>query len=115
MELLPKNGLRAVTGGLKKRFLTALEEEKIRAAVCKSNLELREFMLLKALSYEERAPEPRDSGLSPEQEKELDALIAQVESELKEESKKASGRDPLGITKIWEEKNDSKHSKNKGR
>ncbi|MCX5785584.1 MAG: hypothetical protein NTX59_07835 [Elusimicrobia bacterium] len=115
VELAPKNGARADSGGLKKRFLSGLEEENNREAVFKFNLELREFMLLKALSYEEKAPEPKDSGLSPDQEKELDALIAQVENELKEESKKASSRDPLGITRIWEEKNDSKRSKSKSK
>jgi len=115
VELAPKALARGGAGGLRDKFLSELEDENGREAVLKANLELREFMLLKALSYQEKAPELKDSGLSHEQEKELDALIAQVESELKKESKKAYSRDPLGITRTWEERHDSKRAKSKSR
>ena len=64
-------------------------------------------MILKALAYEDTpaAAQKEDSGLTPEQESELDALIAQVESEIKKESAGKTGAgDPLGITRTWEEK-----------
>lgn len=104
VELTPKTA--AAAKGLARRFREELRDEKLRAAITDANRELREFMILKALSHE-AAPvagaAPEDSGLTPEQEKELDALIAQVESEIKKESA-GGGKDPLGITSTWEEK-----------
>ncbi len=94
-----------------KRFLEELKCEKIRSAIFKNNAELREFLILKALSSQ-KAPEPQndDAGLTPEQEKELDDLIRQVEKEIKKES---SGRkkDPLEINRTWEEKYGDKNKK----
>ncbi|MBI4655469.1 MAG: hypothetical protein HY746_01855 [Elusimicrobia bacterium] len=89
---------------LKKRFEQELKWEKLRSAILEHNQKLREFLIKKAMSSGEmsRAPE----RLTPEQEKELEKLIAQVESEIKKESKnsrKKSG-DPLEISKTWEEK-----------
>lgn len=90
---------------LQSRFREELADEKLRAAIADANRGLREFMILKALSYEEPpAPGGEDSGLTPEQEKELDALIAQVESEIKKESSGTAAADPLGITRTWEER-----------
>jgi His-Xaa-Ser system protein HxsD len=96
-------------------FKAELEDEKLRASVYEANRELRDFMILKALSASEAAPQPRqdDSGLTPEQEKELDALIAQVESEIKQEAAAGSAADPLGITKTWEDKYGAKKSRKK--
>lgn len=105
VEFSPKNA--AAAGDLSRRFRGELKDEKIRAAIFDSNRELREFMILKALAYEETpaAAQKEDSGLTPEQESELDALIAQVESEIKRESAgKTGAKDPLGITRTWEEK-----------
>ena len=103
VELIPKSSLSAKT--LSTRFRSELKDEKLRAAISDANRDLREFMILKALSYEEPpAVVPEDSCLTPEQERELDALIAQVEKEIREESAGKSGGDPLGITRTWEEK-----------
>jgi len=99
VELRPKPG--AGKAGLAARFRAALREEALRETLFEENKGLREFMLLKALSAPEPAPAP-SAALTPEQEKELDALIAQVEREIKEES--APGKDPLGITRRWEDK-----------
>ncbi len=99
VELRPKPG--AAPAGLAARFRAALREEALRETLFEENKGLREFMLLKALSAPEPAPAP-SAALTPEQEKELDALIAQVEREIKEES--APGKDPLGITRRWEDK-----------
>lgn len=97
-------------------FRAELADEKVRAFLHDANRELRDFMILKALSGKE-APAPArqdDSGLTPEQEKELDALIAQVESEIKRESSAAGAAgDPLGITRTWEDKYGAKKSRKK--
>ena len=101
--------------GVAAAFRSELADEKVRASIHAANRELRDFMILKALS-KDAAPEPAgqdDSGLSPEQEKELDALIAQVESEIKRESASGVAADPLGITKTWEDKYGAKKSRKK--
>ncbi len=114
VEFSPKNA--AAAKSLPGRFKEELKDEKIRAAIFDSNRELREFMILKALSYEDTpsAAQKEDSGLTPEQESELDALIAQVESEIKKESAgKTGAKDPLGITRTWEEKYGAKTGRKK--
>jgi len=100
---------------LLKRFKEELKDEKLRAAISDSNRDLREFMVLKALSYVEPPAGYRqeDSGLTPEEEKELDALIAQVEREIKKESAGRTAKDPLGITSTWEEKYGAKNGRKK--
>ncbi len=97
-----------------KRFNQELKDEKIRADIFKKNAELRAHLILQALNYEEKAaPQADDAGLTPEQEKELDELISQVEKELEDETSGRKSRDPLGINKTWEEKNAGKSKKNK--
>ncbi|MCG2726375.1 MAG: hypothetical protein L6420_09035 [Elusimicrobia bacterium] len=96
------------------RFTEELKNEKIRADIFKNNSELREFLILKALSYEEKSqPQAEDAGLTPEQEKELDELISQVEKEIKKESSDCKKQDPLKINQTWEEKYAGKNKKNK--
>lgn len=111
LELTPKAA--APAPGLARRFAEELKDEELRARIFDANRELREFMILKALSGEQAAAaQPEDSGLTPEQEKELDALIAQVESEIKKESA-GGGKDPLGLTSTWEEKYGAKTGRKK--
>ena len=106
---------RPLSGGVAAAFRSELADEKVRAAIHDANRELRDFMILKALSKEAAPPQARqdDSGLTPEQEKELDALIAQVESEIKKESSAGVSGDPLGITRTWEDKYGAKKSRKK--
>ena len=111
VEFTPKNGSQAASHKSQaknpsKRFKEELKDEKLRASISDANRDLREFMILKALAHEETPAGSRqeDSGLTPEQEKELDALIAQVEDEIKRESAGNKAKDPLGITRTWEEK-----------
>jgi hypothetical protein len=97
------------------RFRSELADEKLRTSIHDANRELRDFMILKALS-KDGVPAPArqdDSGLTPEQEKELDALIAQVESEIKRETSVGAAGDPLGITRTWEDKYGAKKSRKK--
>jgi His-Xaa-Ser system protein HxsD len=97
-----------------KRFTKELKDEKMRAEIFENNSELREHLILQALNYEEKPkPQADDAGLTPEQEKELDDLISQVEKELEEETSGCKKSDPLEINKTWEEKNAGKSKKNK--
>lgn len=86
--------------GLKKLFLRELEDEKFRERLFDENRELHYWMIKRAINYVPGENKPREEfGLTPEQEKELEQLIAQVESEIK-----LGKDDPKGITKTWEQK-----------
>lgn len=111
VELAPKKGDGA---GLAARLRAELEDERLRERVAAENRELREFMLLKALTWRPRPQQQEDSGLTPQQEKELNDLISQIEGEIKAEGA-APGADPLGITSTWEEKNEDKKAVRKKR
>lgn len=100
VELAPKAGAAA---GLENRFLAELEDEALREKVSDANRGLREFIVLKALSAPPPPPPAADSGLTPEQEKELADLISQVEKEIKADARSAAA-DPLGLTRTWEDK-----------
>jgi len=110
VALTPKSG--APGPRLKARFIAELEDEALREAVSDNNRELREFLTLKALSPEKRAAAVPDSGLTPEQEKELADLISQVEKEIKEDVRGAAA-DPLGVTSTWEDKYGAKKPRKK--
>lgn len=102
-SFLPMNGRPA--GDLKKLFLRELEDEKFREGLFDRNKDLRFWMLKRAINHvPEQVNRAEDVGLTPEQEKELEQLIAQVESEIKKE-------DPRGITKTWEQKYGKKTGK----
>lgn len=73
----------AVAGDVSKRFRQELEDEKLRSAIGDANRELREFLVLKALSGKAAPAKEESPGLTPAQERELNDLIAQVEQEMK--------------------------------
>lgn len=110
VTMAPRGGVSAAL--LKARFLAELEDEVLREKVSDANRELREFIVLKALSAPPPPPPAADSGLTPEQEKELADLISQVEKEIKEDSKGAAA-DPLGLTRTWEDKYGAKKPRKK--
>lgn len=101
VDLNARNG--QPPAGLKARFLAELADEKLREAVAANNRELREFLVLKALSPVKKQETPADPGLTAAQEKELEALIAQVENEIKKDALNGRQADPLGITRTWED------------
>ena len=115
VDLAPRPGTAAGAASLAKRFQGELEDEKLRERVSSENRELREFLLLKAMNYQPKPPEKDDSGLTPQQEKELNDLIAQIEGVIKAETAKGASAAPLGITSTWEEKYDSKNGRKKKR
>ena len=94
----PKAG--AAPAGLKKSFLRELEDEKFRERLFEENRELHYWMIKRAINYVPAESKPKEEfGLTADQEKELEQLIAQVESEIK-----LGKDDPKGITKTWEQK-----------
>lgn len=99
-------------------FAGELEDQKIRSEIRGNNQSIREFIMRKALSgpvfsYEdEERPQAQlpESGLTKEQEAELDKLIAEVERDISRETSKGIAADPLGITATWEEKHGKKRA-----
>lgn len=91
----------------KKEFLKLLDEETARSKIYKANMDLREYIIKSSMCYKP-VSENNVEGLTPEEEKELDKLIAEVEQELKSESVK---EDKLEIKKTWEEKYGNKNKR----
>lgn len=103
----PMPGIEFDPAGLRKDFKRELEDESLRARIFDLNAPLREHLVLRAMSAEPAAPAPPpEPGLTPEQEKELEELIASVEKEIKRES--ASGGKAAAT---WEEKYGRKSGK----
>ncbi|NLI09604.1 MAG: hypothetical protein GX447_02460 [Elusimicrobia bacterium] len=100
----PKNSGKKVS--VKRKFLTELEDEKFRSELFDANRELREYLIKSALVYKPADTVKEPDGLTEEEEKELDKIIAEVEAELKKEKE-----DPLEIKKTWEEKYGGKNKR----
>lgn len=99
----PKGGIK--TAELKRRFLRELEDERFREALFEKNKDLYFWMLKRAMNHvPEVTNRAGDAGLTPEQEKELEQLIAQVESEIKKEGRRE-------ITRTWEQRYGKKAGK----
>lgn len=108
VEMTPKKGFKAAE--IKKRFLQELEDEKLRERLFEENRELREFLILKAMNEPRAEEKTGEDGLTPEQRKELDEMIRQVEEELESEEK-SEKKDSRGIMKTWEEKHAGENKK----
>ncbi|MBI2385255.1 MAG: hypothetical protein HYV14_04490 [Elusimicrobia bacterium] len=95
-------------------FLSDLASQKVRWAISKNNLPIREFVAEQAVliangtvpppSAAQAAPEPAAEELTDDQRAEIEKLIAEVESEIKTMNEKKSVLDPKGIKASWEEK-----------
>lgn len=105
VTLSPKDGSKKMTARrLASLFLEGLKQESIRSAIEDNNRKLREHIIRLALCpAQEPLPEQADTGLTEQQQQELDRIIAEVEEEIKKEPRKTA-KDPLGVTKTWEEK-----------
>lgn len=114
-EFSPKPGADVPAAELSRAFRLELSDEKLRERVSEENRDLREFLMMKALNYQPKQPVQDDAGLTPQQEKELNELIAQIETEIKAETGKAGEHDPLGITNTWENKYGAANGKKKKR
>lgn len=88
---------------LASRFREELDLEGIRGAIEANNRRVREHVIRLALRGETSPPEAEaQESLTEEQQKELDRLIAEVEAEIRKEPGN-SAKDPLGVTRTWEE------------
>ena len=101
---------------LAEEFLLDLESQKVRWAVAKNNLPIREFIAEQAVliangtipapSAAAAPAEPAAEQLTDDQRAEIEKLIAEVESEIKtmQQDKTKVLADPKGIKASWEEK-----------
>jgi len=104
-------------------FVAEMQTQKVRWAIARNNLPIREFMTEQAvLLANGKLPEPAAAPagaapaeeLSDEQRQEIEKLIAEVEQEIKALNDKKVPSDPKNIAASWEEKQQSA-AKAKGR
>jgi His-Xaa-Ser system protein HxsD len=106
------------SAALAAEFLLDLASQKIRWAVSKNNLPIREFIAEQAVliangtipppsAAAAAPPEPTSEQLTDDQRAEIEKLIAEVESEIKSMNDKKINADPKGVKASWEEKQES--------
>lgn len=112
-----KSAARALRG-LAATFVNELKTQKVRWAIAKNNLPVREHItelaVLLANGGALEAPPPPgpsvdvDDALTEEQRKEIETLISEVEEEIRVLNEKKTVSDPRNIKASWEEKQQSK-------
>lgn len=101
-------------------FLSDLEAQKVRWAVAKNNLPIREFIAEQAVLIANgtipmpapaaaAAPEPAAEQLTDDQRAEIEKLISEVEAEIKTMNDKKIAVDPKGVKASWEEKQEQEN------
>lgn len=116
--LRPKDPKSVKPRKLAEEFLSDLESQKVRWAVAKNNLPIREFVAEQAVliangtippsTASGAPPEPTSEQLTDDQRSEIEKLIAEVESEIKTMNDKKVALDPKNIKASWEEKQENK-------
>jgi len=96
---------RSALQALAEDFELALDNQALRQDLVDRNRAILEHIVPRALrpppaTGPEGAPE---EALSPEQNAEIDRLIAQAEAEIAERARRKASADPLGIARTWEE------------
>lgn len=100
---------------LAKRFVDELSTQRLRWAIARQNVAVREFIAEQAVllasgrAEEAGAPAQDDAAdaLSEEQRAEIEKLIAEVEDEIRTMNEKKSASDPKNIKASWEEKQEA--------
>jgi His-Xaa-Ser system protein HxsD len=117
VTLRAKNPKAFSSAALAAEFVLDLASQKIRWAVSKNNLPIREFIAEQAVliangtvappSAASAPPEPTSEQLTDDQRAEIEKLISEVESEIKamnQDKTKSVNADPKGVKASWEEK-----------
>lgn len=111
VTLTPKGDRSAkALSALKKTFEAELASQKLRWAVARENQPIREYIVENALSLAQgradalaaAAPAPAAEELTADQRSEIERLIAEVESEIKDMNDKKAHPDPKGVSPSWE-------------
>lgn len=105
VALEPKPGFDAAS--VKAAFEAELESQKLRWAVARNNRSVREYVAENAVSLAQQKPaapqaEAAPEQLTDEQRSEIERLIAEVESEIKDMNAKKAVPDPKGVAPSWE-------------
>lgn len=116
--LRPKDPKMLKLRALAEEFISDFESQKIRWAVAKNNLPIREHIAEQAVLIANGTivpppasgapPEPASEQLTDDQRAEIERLISEVESEIKTMNDKKVALDPKGIKASWEEKQENK-------
>ncbi|MDX6770846.1 MAG: hypothetical protein SF051_15030 [Elusimicrobiota bacterium] len=105
VALAPKPGVKAAD--LRADFEAELASQRLRWAVAKANRGVREFVAENAVALAQQKPaapaaEAAPEQLTDEQRSEIERLIAEVESEIKDMNAKKAVADPKGVSPSWE-------------
>lgn len=93
---------------LKAAFLAEFESQRIRWAVARAGQPIREYLVENAVALAQgravqaEAAAPVAEELTADQRSEIERLISEVESEIKEMNDKKAHADPKGVSPSWE-------------
>ncbi len=119
--LRPKDPQAVKPRALAEEFRSDLEAQKVRWAVAKNNLPIREFIAEQAVliangtvcaSAPPSPAEPAGEQLTDAQRAEIEKLISEVEAEIKamnQDKMKSISADPKNIKASWEEKQEQEN------
>ncbi|MFI5350358.1 MAG: hypothetical protein ACHQ2Z_12500 [Elusimicrobiota bacterium] len=120
VTLTPKKASgRAGLKALAETFIAEFETQKVRWAVAKNNLPIREYLAEQAVALAnspapvEPAAEAAPEELTDTQRKEIEKLISEVEDEIKAMNAKNAAPDTKNVKASWEEAHEPKASEGK--
>lgn len=109
VTLTPKGprGAKAVAA-LRDAFLAEFESQKVRWAIAVANKPIREYLVENAVALAQGRAEPAPAApaaaeeLTADQRAEIERLIAEVETEIREMNDGQALPDPKGVSPSWE-------------